>query len=113
MSTTHTVTDATGREIVFKELDVFDYSEFLLALGSSASANAEYKQFAQFAYSLVSIDGQRKLTPKNLDQIKANIRHLDTAGYNAIMAHFMTQSADEANETEADQETTVATLKNS
>lgn len=113
MSTTHTVTDSTGREITFRELDVFDYSEFLLALGSSASANEEYKRFAQFAYSLVSIDGQLKLTPKNLDQIKANIRHLDTAGYNAIMAYFLAQNADAENETESSRETTVATLKNS
>lgn len=87
-SSTTTLTDALGRQIVFRRLNVLDQARILKAIGPAQSENGPYVRLATIAASVTSIDNVPFPAPVNDGQIETAIGRLGDEGFAALVVEF-------------------------
>jgi hypothetical protein len=87
------ITDANGRKLTLRKLNVLDQVKLLRAIGPQQSNNEPYVTLVNVAASVASIDGVPMPPPVNERQIDAAIARLDDEGFNAISAHMRVEIA--------------------
>ena len=89
------VVDADGRSITFKKLDALDRMELAGIVGGDNAVNQAYMLYAVIAASITMIDGTPYAPPANLVALKARVRLMGDAGFDAIVGSFK-DGADDA-----------------
>jgi hypothetical protein len=83
------ITDAKGRKITLRKLNVLDQVKMLRAIGPRQAENQPYFQLVECACMVDAIDGVPLMMPANEQQIDAAIGRLGDDGMAAIMVHRM------------------------
>lgn len=86
--TSFSVTDANGRVIVYRPLDIVEQYDLSRALGKD-SGNESMLLMASLAAGVRSIDKAPRPFPSDDAEIKAALRALDTAGLMALQAEMV------------------------
>ncbi|WP_376092817.1 hypothetical protein ACE7GA_24370 [Roseomonas sp. CCTCC AB2023176] len=77
-------TDSRGRRIVWKALGAFDNMKLAEIVGASNIENGQYMLFANAAYSVQEIDGERTPKPATKLQLEALVQRLGDEGIEAL-----------------------------
>lgn len=88
------ITDARGRKLTLRKLNVLDQVKLLRAIGPDQSNNQPYVMIANLAASVSDIDGVPVPMPTKERDIDACIARLDDDGFNALRVHFQQEIAD-------------------
>jgi hypothetical protein len=86
-----TITDAKGRKITLRKLNVLDQVRLLRAVGPEQARNQPYFEIVTMSASVFSIDGVPFAIPTNERQIDAAIDRIGDDGFGALMVHMRKQ----------------------
>jgi hypothetical protein len=84
-----TITDDDGRTYVWRECDLLETGDLMLAAGSEATNNGSYMEMAMICSCVREIDGNPYPFPANLTHIRSAIRRVGTTGYQALRTHLI------------------------
>jgi len=87
------ITDASGRRLTLRTLNVVDQVRLLRAIGPAQSGNEPYVNMVQAAASVTAIDDIPLPFPTNEKQIDAAVARIGDAGFAAIMSHIKAEIA--------------------
>lgn len=79
------ITDAKGRKITTRLLNVLDQVKLLRAIGAEQSNNEPYVRIVMMAASVSDIDGTPQIVPTNERQIDAAIGRIGDDGFASLM----------------------------
>lgn len=88
-----TITDANGRKMTLRKLNVLDQVRLLRAVGPAQASNQPYVELVTMAASVAEIDGVPCVLPTNERQIDAAIGRLDDAGFAALVVYMRREIA--------------------
>ena len=83
-----TVTDAKGRVIGWRKLDVLEEMDLAEIAGAQNVANPQWMLFAMVAMGVRELDGQPLSRPVSKQQIRARVKHLGADGINAVLTRM-------------------------
>ncbi len=87
------ITDASGRKLTLRKLNVLDQVKLLRAVGPDQARNQPYVEIVTMAASVSDIDGIPMILPNNERQIDAAIGRIGDAGVAALMVHIQREFA--------------------
>jgi hypothetical protein len=87
-------TDAKGRKLTLRKLNILDQVRLLRAIGPSQASNQPYYDIVMAAASVSDIDGLPIPMPTNERQIDAAIARIGDEGFAALMVHMQRQIAE-------------------
>lgn len=82
------VTDAKGRKLTLREMNVLDQVRLLRAVGPAQAGNEPYVQIVMMAASVAEIDGVPLMVPTNERQIDGAIGRVGDEGFAALMVNM-------------------------
>jgi hypothetical protein len=85
------VTDALGRKLTLRTLNVLDQVRLLRAIGPAQSSNEPYVNLVTMAAGVADIDGDPIPFPTNERAIDTIIRMVGDAGFGVLMAEMQRQ----------------------
>jgi hypothetical protein len=85
---TDTITDAKGRKLTLRKLNVLDQVRLLRAVGPDQARNQPYFEVVTMAASVSDIDGIPCMIPTNERQIDAAIDRIGDDGFGALMVNM-------------------------
>jgi hypothetical protein len=88
------ITDASGRKLTIRKLNVLEQVRLLKAVGSDHSQNQPYVQIVMMAASVSDIDGVPVPLPRTDAQIEGLIGRIDDAGFAALQVALDRKVAD-------------------
>jgi len=88
-----TITDAKGRKLSLRKLNVLDQVKLLRAIGPDQARNQPYVEIVTMAASVADIDGVPLMLPTNERQIDAAIGRIGDEGVAALMVHIQREFA--------------------
>ena len=100
------ITDALGRKITLRKLNVLDQVKLLRAVGPDQARNQPYVEIVTMAASVSDIDGVPLVIPTNERQIDAAIGRIKDEGFAALMVYMRREikAVEDAAEAAADGE---------
>ena len=87
------ITDAKGRKITLRKLNVLDQVRLLRAVGADQARNQPYVEIVTMSASVSDIDGVPVLLPVNERQIDAAIGRIGDEGFAALMVYMQREVA--------------------
>jgi hypothetical protein len=84
-----TVTDATGRKIAFRNLNILEQARIYKAIGPAQAENGPYVRLATMAAAVVSLDDiPAPPMPTNDREVEASLLRLGEHGFIALSLEF-------------------------
>jgi hypothetical protein len=87
------ITDAKGRKLTLRKLNVLDQVKLLRAVGAEQARNQPYVEIVTMSASVSDIDGVPQLIPVNERQIDALIGRIGDEGFGALMVYMQREVA--------------------
>ncbi len=87
--TADVITDASGRKITMRKLNVLDQVKLLRAIGPEQSRNQPYVELVFMSASVADIDGVPMMLPANERVIDANILRIGDEGFAALQVSVL------------------------
>ena len=87
------ITDASGRKIGLRKLNVLDQVKLLRAVGPDQARNQPYVEIVTMSASVADIDGVPLIIPTNERQIDAAIGRIGDEGFAALMVYMKREIA--------------------
>ena len=90
---TDVITDAKGRKLTTRKLNVLDQVKLLRAIGPDQARNQPYVDIVTMSASVADIDGIPLVIPTNERQIDAAIGRIGDEGFAALMVYMKREIA--------------------
>lgn len=87
------ITDARGRKLTLRKINVLDQVKLLRAIGPAQATNRPYVEIVTMSASVSDIDGVPMMIPTNERQIDACIERIGDEGFAILMVQMQREVA--------------------